>query len=364
MIKGFIGALISAIVLFAAGGITVVLFGRNEPNITAYVESVDYSTQGGSVHDSVTGEKTWQFGSMELGAVRIHSSNVKTFIAPSEDGSLSITAQTDGWKSIEVDLEVDGYWLDLTVSGGWFGGSVSFGGDNGTVLVSLPDRLYDELTLELGSGKLESRGLAARVNVLDVGSGTFEFEQKAGFSSEILNLHMGSGSVKMTNAATAEYNISMGSGSFVITGLDGQGLIDIGSGKGEVKYTEVVGYNTFDLGSGSLDVYIPEDTRAEVCADIGSGSITVDCCGVRERLSDDSRVSLNGGSGDETMLNCDLGSGKIEFRNASDYGEPDMFGDFPEWSEFYAGIATIDDMTVTGDTLQQATSFSSVTAAF
>ena len=350
MFKGFIGSLIAAIVLFAAGGITVALYGTNPWQSTHAIEELEWNDGGyGAVDETFTGERKWYFGRLEgVRHISVNSSSAKTYIAPSSDETLTVYAQSNEWKKLTVRATYSGGVLDITVDGSEFGNFIFNAGNSGTVMITVPDMIYDSLSLQVGSGTLSARGIAAELNDFDVGSGTFEYEQKQGFSAELIQLDMGSGSSKIANAACDTYNILMGSGSFNISGLTGSGRVDIGSGSGTAEFFEVNGGNLFDLGSGKLSVYIPGNTRADLFTQIGSGIVTVDCCGVSERITGDQQIALNGGSGSEVVsITADLGSGKVELLDASKYQKPDMFSVFPIEEAVEDGFGIVSGVTIT-----------------
>ena len=344
MLKGFFGALIAAIVLFAAGGVTIAIFGKN--NIL-YTEEFASVTWGGGhlIDESVTGEKTWYFDTemTDIYSILVNSSDVKTYIEPSADNRLSVRVQTDVWRGVSVEAENrNNECLELNVSGEKLGGFISFGSSNGTVTICVPDKIYANVSLNVGSGSLEARGIKAASNMFNVGSGRFEFEQSEGFIANSLDLNMGSGSVKIANAAAESFKIVIGSGKFDINGLTGSGKVDIGSGSGILEFARrFSAQNTFSLGSGKLTVYIPDDTQADLYADIGSGTVSVNCCGISQTLHDDRSILLNGGS-NALSLYVYLGSGKVDLRNASEYKRPDMFSDFPDTGNTPGGEAVAE----------------------
>lgn len=174
-----------------------------------------------------------------------------------------------------------------------------------------------ELTISLSSGKLTASEIKAKRSELDIGSGIMEYAQAAGFKGEKLSVNIGSGNVKVTNADTEEYEISMGSGQFDVMGLTGMGEIDIGSGSGSADFAAIDPRgNTIDVSSGSLKVYIPRGGRAEVEADVSSGIVSVDCCGVSAKLKDDEKISLGQGGGKFTV---DISSGKVSFLDSKHF---------------------------------------------
>ena len=347
MLKGFLGSLVAAALFFAAGGISIAILGTNKPHYTYETASVEWGGEAGNgevvmINEEVVGEKVWYFDDVsELSSIAVHSSGVKTYIAPSADNRLSVRVRTDGWKNVSVDAECPyNEHLDLSVAGEKLGGFISLGDNSSTVTICVPDKVYANLDLDLDTGSLEARGIRASGNMFDVGSGSFEYEQAAGFTADSLTLDMGSGSVKIVNAASTRFKIDMGSGNFDISGLTGFGKIDIGSGNGTAEFAMITpGSDVFHLGSGKLTVYIPDNTRADLHTDIGSGVVSVDCCGISQNIRDDSHITLNGGSNEDNSFRVELGSGKVEFRNSSEYKRPDMFSDFPNSSDIVYGAA-------------------------
>lgn len=168
-----------------------------------------------------------------------------------------------------------------------------------------------ELKLNLSSGKLNAAEIRAKSTEIDVGSGVLEYVQALGYKGEKLNVDIGSGSVKVTNADVSKYEISMGSGKFDVSGLTGSGEIDIGSGKGTAEFAAIDPRGSeIDMSSGSLEVYVPRGCGAQIDADISTGSVKVDCCGVDKRFTKDGEVTLGGGGG---KFAVDVSSGKVEF---------------------------------------------------
>ena len=351
MIKGFLSSLIVAAMFFAAGGISIAILGTNRPTYNYETASVEWDGQVVMINEDVSGEKTWYFDEVtDIYNITVCSENVKTYIAPSADNRLSVQVRTDGWKNVSVRAERPyNESLELSVSGEKLGGFISFGSNGGTVTICVPDKVYSSLNLDIDTGVLAARGIKASRNVFNVGSGSFEYEQASGYTADRMELDMGSGSVKIANAAAGTYKINMGSGSFDISGLTGSGTLDIGSGSGTMEFARrVSGYDQLKLGSGKLTVYIPDDTRADLSTDIGSGTVSVNCCGISQNIRDDSHITLNGGSNGELTFRVDLGSGKVEFRDSSAYNRPDMFSDFPNSGDTAAGVTLTEQENSTG----------------
>lgn len=358
MFRVFIGSLVTAIVLFAVGGISVLLLGRNERQHTSLVTEVDWVSEDNElINETFTGDRTWSFTDVtDIYRIEIVTSGAKTYLAPSDNGELCIKGQSSGWNELAIEAEYteDG-GLYVTVGRDGFGNFILTGGNSGSVTILVPDEVYALLSVDLKTGSFSARGIGSLDNRFDVGSGSFELEQKEGFEADRLVLDLGSGTAKIANAAAAYYDIDMGSGNFDVSGLTGYGEIYIGSGSGTAHFARIDKYQTLlDLGSGHLTVYIPEDTRGDLYTDIGSGSVTVNCCGISQKLTDDSHITFNGGSNNDVVFRADLGSGKIELRNSSEYTPPDMFEDLrtDEVSEASTPVAdaTMSSSSVTGDT--------------
>lgn len=168
-----------------------------------------------------------------------------------------------------------------------------------------------ELKLNLSSGKLKASEIKAKRAELDMGSGTLEYDQAAGYKGERLGVDIGSGSVKITNADTLEYEISMGSGKFDVSGLTGSGEIDIGSGSGSAEFAAIDPRGSeIDMSSGSLSVYVPQGCGAQIDADVSTGSVKVDCCGVTKKFTGSGSVTLGSGGG---RIAVEVSSGKVSF---------------------------------------------------
>lgn len=347
MIKGFFGSLIAAILFFVAGGVSVVFLGTTSGSGTIEISGTDISgnnsVPANLINESVDSDKTWYFeNTSDICELGIMSSGVKTYVTSSDDDTFSVSVSASGGRSVSVKAgrrdPFDGMLALSIQTNNWF---FNFGSGEITAIIAVPNTVYDNMYVSLGSGSLSAKDIKAKSNTIDIGSGNFEFALDKGFTADELNLDLGSGSVKIANAATENYNIEMGSGKLDISGLSGNGKTDIGSGKATLAFTETIdGSNKFELGSGKLNVYIPSDTKGTINTDIGSGSVKVDCCGVSQTLTDDETVSLNGGG--NAAINIDMGSGSVSLENSSEYELPEMFNNFPEKTVFSSSNVTIN----------------------
>ncbi len=389
MVKALIASIITAAVFFTLGGITVLIFrgSDSEPVHTDHGQ-VNVPFSGDSVvtliDEKVLGSKEFKLSKVQyITQLFVDSSDVKTYIALSNDNNVTVSVDSGtSANAVKVKAEMDPFEsrFDITVDKDCFLG-IDIG--DSTVTLSLPDTIYDNLNLTLGSGTLQAKDIRARQNEFDIGSGTFELSQKENFSAELMKIDIGSGSVKIANADSEIYNVDMGSGSFNISGLTGSGDINMGSGKGIVEFAKLGSLqNNITLGSGSLSVYVPSDAKSDLYTDIGSGKVKVECCDVSQSLKNNGHVAFNGGhdmqqyaqyndEDDEDIdydayrdgldeIYVDLGSGKVTFYDTSEFKPPQMFEDFPEDTNSIpdnasVGVQNNTEANVTEDSKTNAT---------
>lgn len=360
MIKGFICSLISAAVFFAAGAMSVAIIGSNDDALSVN-ETVTMEREGGTyvnVDEKVSGNKTWIYRDCKgLSKVNLDVSTLAVTVEPSDDGSLSVEVSTKKFRSVSVDIECNSGSVDIKLKNGFF---FCFG-DPGSAVIKLPDNVYEKLSIDLGAGSVDAKGISARKNELDIGSGKLEFSQAEGFSAdeltvdigsgyvnlkearanrcsidmgsgkleadlgsgftaENLEVDIGSGSLTLANAASLYYNIDMGSGKFDVSGLSGSGEIDVSSGSGKVSFINAGGSNSFSVSSGSLEVFLPTDATAVIGASVSTGSISIDCGGVKEKLTSgrDELFTLDGGSQSSGNIKAHVSSGRISFKDTGE----------------------------------------------
>lgn len=357
MIKGFVCSLISAAVFFAAGAMSVAIIGSNDDAFSVN-ETVTMEREGGTyvnVDEKVSGNKTWIYRDCKgLSKVNLDASELDVTVEPSSDGSMSVEVSTQKFRSVSVDIECDSDSVDIKLKNGFF---ISFF-EPGSAVIKLPDYVYEKLSIDVGSGSVDAKDISARKNELNIGSGRLDFSQAEGFSAdeltvdissgyvnlkdtranrcfidmgsgkldadlgsgftaEKLEVDIDSGSATLTNAASLYYNIDIGSGRFNVSGLSGSGEIDMSSGSGKASFINAGGSNSFSVGSGSLEVSLPADAAAVIDASVSSGSISIDCGGVKKKLPSgrDEPVTLNGGSQSIGSIKAHVSSGRISFKD-------------------------------------------------
>ncbi len=186
-----------------------------------------------------------------------------------------------------------------------------------TVTISFPQTIYESLEVKLGSGKMYVDELYAGYTSVDIGSGTFEMQRSEDYKGGAFTMHLGSGKAKVKNMRANSYSINVGSGAFDITGLSGDGMIDMGSGSGTLVLANDCEALKVDMGSGALDVYL-EETGATVKTDIGTGSVNIDAYGMKTKLGmkDDDKEPVTVGNG-AAKINIEMGSGSVDILEAA-----------------------------------------------
>lgn len=161
------------------------------------------------------------------------------------------------------------------------------------------------LNLRSGSGDVEvdhvGRFLAATS-----GSGSVRAHGISGPAE----LRTGSGDIELQQAVGGNVKAETGSGSIRINGLNGG--LNARTGSGDIEANgHLNGSSRLNTGSGSIRMSLSDDSRFDLDASTGSGSIRVHFPGAPQ--SDDSRHHLNGPvNGGGPLLEAHTGSGDVE----------------------------------------------------
>ncbi len=248
------------------------------------------------------------------------------FVYPNDDSYTAIIADETIVESVSAYVKDD--TLHVVCSNGFddgfdfsdlFKGMFTF--NSGNVTVYVPEKTYDALYADNGSGNTKILNVAAKISAMDSGSGNIIYAQPNDFRSEEITVDIGSGNCSVYNADTHNYYIEMGSGNINMYGLTGKGDIDVSSGNCKLNYKALNGNIAVDMGSGNLDLNFPEGISAEVIADIGSGDIEIDYYDTDTDVDDGDSVTINGG--EHTIL-INMGSGNVDITNEVEYMLPDL----------------------------------------
>lgn len=369
MKKLFFTSIIFCLVSFILFEISAGISGvRHRSSNTYYYDTnYNYSSNSGAIFSGdYSNSGRWTVPN-NFSDININSAGIDTVITRGESGDIKVRLDNPAGKDIHVEavyydnsLTIEARKTNITflpnVTFGlvsWLDDIITGESSKPVVIIEFPEVKYDSLNIQHASGSMKVHELYANQNSIHIGSGSFEFLRRSeGFVSDAFDLTLGSGSAVVSGIQTQNYNIDIGSGSFNINGLSGSGQIDMGSGSGSVAYKEYNRDCTVDMCSGSLKLYVPEDSSMAISADIGSGSVNVDACGISTKLNsnnDDESVII--GSGEHSLF-VDMGSGRVSVFDRSAYSEP-VIKDIviPADEGASSSIRNVDSVTIVdGDT--------------
>lgn len=343
MKKFFLKSVVFCIISFICFQLSVSIFEKKQRNTSTVYHEVNSNYNQGKASifsGDYTDSNVWTVLNKFPG-IHINSAGIDTIVTRGESTDIKVRLDNPAGRKIHVeavysgqDLYIEARSTNITFLSNAPFGLVSWlediftdGASKATVIIEFPETKYSNLIIQQGSGSMKVHDLYAASNNIHIGSGDFEFLRRSeSFVSSTFDFELGSGKAVISGMQTEDYRIDIGSGSFNINDLSGTGTINMGSGSGSIAYKEYNGSCKIDMGSGSLKLYLPEDSSMRVSADIGSGSVSVDACGVSAKLtshSDDDPVIIGDGEYD---LFVDMGSGHVSVFDRSAYSEPVIKG--------------------------------------
>ncbi|QJC50536.1 DUF4097 domain-containing protein [Paenibacillus albicereus] len=209
---------------------------------------------------------------------------------------------------IELDLEPDGD--ELLVKGGEDTG-FSFGLNivNVTMRIELPQRKFEELQADLGSGDLDADGIEVGKLTLKTGSGDIDLSSVQGGT---ISLRTGSGSIDGEQVRAEELTAKASSGDISLEDVGGALVLDTGSGSIRAEMDRLEQPVTASSGSGNVTIatqFAPESATVQYST--GSGRFRTDWSAGKG--SEDSSATLVYGDG-EVRVKLRAGSGNISLR--------------------------------------------------
>lgn len=353
MKKLFFSAIPICLVSFILFGISTAILGTKSRSYTdnsAYVVPVD--EESNTYIDETTDLGEWTLNAAVRPAVTLRTSGVNAYVIQSGDDDIHMRVASNNGSSVHVNAYTYGDMLHIEVCppNVIFDGTIDFGkifwmddifhGSPDTeVIIAFPKLIYEALYIEHGSGTLMVDGFNSKYNDFDIGSGKFEFSKSEQFTADMFKVDVGSGSAVISNMQTERYDIDLGSGKYNFNGLSGYGEINMGSGNGSIAYSKFHeeyddGSDVCDLnmGSGTLNLYFPDDSGCLLYTEIGSGSVNINAYGIEKKLtqnSDDEELII-GDNDNYQYYNINMGSGKVNIRNTSEYTMPTLFDGRPD----------------------------------
>lgn len=346
------------VVSFIAFGISVAVFGVNK-NAGYGVGSNQSSSY--QVDGEYTGIEA-NIGSYEL-VLSPHSGSTT---------EVNITGSDADIRKINVGLNGDTLVISTSSYGGidfssWINWIMNRG-RNTTVNVSVPDKVYERLTIGMTSGSAESVGVSAKNVELSTTSGHMKYLQPD-ITTDSLTIKTTSGSITALNAATKSYDIRATSGDINVSSLTGTGNIRVSSGDLQIGFKELTGDCYVNMTSGDVALGLPWDTSANIHCSKTSGDVvmtTFDGTETNSVAVESGDIVLGSGG---NKINVTLTSGDIELIRARN---EDYFSSYYEYyfdesahaetTSIYPGtapegIAAVEEITnAAGDNIDSAAS--------
>ncbi|MDE6031986.1 MAG: DUF4097 domain-containing protein [Oscillospiraceae bacterium] len=338
MIKKLFGIFIPLCIFsFIAFGISAAILGTGYGS--RYASDTVYELESATVVDyGIGGDvSSWDI-SESYSDIRLDIGACNVTIAPGQEGDNTtyFSANRVDGDMVDIYTEVSGDTLVVTVDNSFkfinFGidfdrlfEAIStgegfeniFGGSRLDIVV--PPQVYDSLEVNMGSGSVEIVDINAASNNLYLGSGSLSFFNQNDFTSDSLEIDVGSGYIQAYGAKTREYSVDINSGRCEITGLSGDGDLTINSGNGVIGFDSFDGNCDVSMNSGGLDIYVPSNSSMRIDADVNSGSVYVNAADhVNSRLRSGDSVTIGGGDHEMYIY---LNSGRISISEASAVNE-------------------------------------------
>lgn len=290
------------------------------------IEGVEISSDGNSFVTEYSIEDSFSDIEIDTGACNVVVKAVDTdvtnvsVIMPESFEDKGFSVEVNGG-TLEIETKASGHYnigsIIENIAKGFEDGDWSNAFSIPTAVVEIPAGIYEELEVNVGSGSVTLKDVCARIEYFDVGSGALTFEGKSDFTADEVSFFMGSGKAEAVNLLTKEYDIQVGSGKFDIDGLCGEGEFSMGAGSGTLGYSQYNGSAEFTIGSGSLKIVVPNDADAQISADLGSGSVSVNAAGKNAVIKKSGTTVLgNGGN----VMDINVGAGKVSI-SSKDYSQ-------------------------------------------
>ncbi len=198
-----------------------------------------------------------------------------------QDGNLNITPKTNGDKLV---LEVESL-VNVQI----FGVSVGDSATAGSATLYLPERVYDEISIEMGAGTC---------------NGDFPVSKQ-------LSIDMGAGEAEFDYIKTGEFELRVGAGECSIYTIEADKLsADIAMGEFSAKariHDELDA--TVGMGEISMDI-IGKETDFDYDVEVGAGEVRI---GNRSYSGIGSGGSQSNNTGKEIDVECGMGEATIRF---------------------------------------------------
>ncbi len=289
--------------IFNLGGTTMnFLPGNSGIHFREDVTNIDFDFEANKDYDK-------SFDASGLKDIQIALASCNADITCTSGSTASLTYRT-GSAKVYFSAELRDGVLQITEKPASVFNIGSF--KSSSLTLSLPEKLYESLKLELASGSIKTSGLTADSLKAQAASGSMEL----GIFADSIDLDIASGKMTVTNCTDKTANnidIDAASGSIVLNGfgadstkvnlasgnvtlndISGSVNVELASGKVNLNYAQWNGSLGIDLMSGKVDAALPEGSGAAVEFEKASGSINIALDGESVSLSKGGNATIGG----------------------------------------------------------------------
>ncbi len=186
--------------------------------------------------------------------------------------TLSVTCE--GIVKEGFELEINGNELEIDYERDEF---ISFGyfGDAGTITLTLPEKVYEEISIEQGVGETFVNDIECKILKIDCGVGESYYTNIKATSCDI---EMGVGECEIRDSLIGSAKIEGGVGEFTINNSDFTTGCAINGGVGEININLISDTYSVKAENGLGNVVLNGE---KVSSNAGSGTVVIDAdCGV------------------------------------------------------------------------------------
>lgn len=147
--------------------------------------------------------------------------------------------------------------------------------DGSEIMVFVPDKLYEEIIVQLNAGTLNINGIAADSNEITINAGTLDYNAPAA-EAEYLDVTINAGKGNISGISPREYRLQDNMGDLCVRNLTGLGSVALSAGTIDLIYDNFNRDMQIDISAGTLNMYVPSDTSATVNVNKSAGSVIVE----------------------------------------------------------------------------------------
>jgi lia operon protein LiaG len=218
--------------------------------------------------------------------------------------------------------EIDGNTLVVKESG-WFSSGQSWnwnwnwgwnsvsGTGRATLDVELPEEFFNEISINITSGRLDAE-LPETDNLrVSVTSGSVTLDYNHNNRANHLYSRVTSGTININGFSPDTYDVHTTSGTIRINGLSGSGSVRLVSGSAHIDFAEWDGDLGVNVTSGNANITVPGGSGADIQFSRASGSMSYNMDGDSGRLNRSGSMSVGGANRQKVNVNVTSGSANI-----------------------------------------------------